>query len=80
MPDPQKKTEDKITVNFTFTSEEFDYFQECFAVLNDGLEIKQTIEESCLAILLGMKKRRLKKFEGFVFRMRKQLNKIKRMN
>jgi hypothetical protein len=69
--------ENCVTVNFTLTPEELVYFNQCFSILSDGLEINTMIEESCMAILLSMKKKQLKNLSNFVFRVSKKLGEIK---
>lgn len=71
------KEESDITINFTFTEEEFLFFCECFSVLDESFEINMTIEESCMAILLEMKKRRQKRFSMFVYKMVGQLKGVR---
>lgn len=65
--------EKDISIHFTFTLEEFEFLRECFLVLDESFEINTTIEQSCIAILLKMKKRRHKRFEKFVYKMSKKL-------
>lgn len=67
----------EITVSFTFTPEEFEFMRECFLVLDESFEINRTIEESCMAVLLEMKKRRKKRFEKFVYAMNNRIMEAK---
>ncbi len=74
-PAKQKK---EITINLSLTLKELEFLRECFLILDESFEINTTIEESCMAILLEMRKQRQKNFARFVHGMSRYLSEVEK--
>lgn len=72
------KVKKEIKINLSITLKELEFLRECFLILDESFEINTTIEESCMAILLEMRKQKQKNFERFVHGMSRYLSEVEK--